>query len=368
MRGYINGIDWINIDPMKYWSFSASYDKEKKRAETETLVRSGDYLGALKVDGYYQRLIKDEDGDCFMIARNRNVKGEIVNKIEWLPQISEWLEKMPVGTCLLCECYIPDNEGSKNTTTVLGCLKDEAIKRQSENNVWLHLYVFDVMAYNGINFVNRTYQERTQFITDIATSLKNQYVEYAEFFEGDQLWNKIQEYLSEGREGMVVMRKDAVVYTKRTPARVSIKIKREIQQTVDCVVCGANPPEMYYTGTHLEEWKYFCDKNFVRLPEGHHEGEDVIPVTRSFYKDMAGSLRLALYNNGEAQYFGDLSGLSDEILSNWGDYVGMVCEVGGMEIDAESGHIRHPKFIRWRDDKLPQECNMSQVLDRMENV
>lgn len=71
---------------------------------------------------------------------------------------------------------------------------------------------------------------------------------------------------------------------------------------------------------------------------------------------------------GEAQYFGDLSGLSDEILSNWGDYVGMVCEVGGMEIDAESGHIRHPKFIRWRDDKIPQECNISQVLDRMENV
>ena len=100
MRGYINGIDWINIDPMKYWAFSASYDKEKKRAETETLVRSGDYLGALKVDGYYQRLIKDEDSNCFMIARNRNVKGEIVNKIEWLPQISEWLQKMPVGTCL----------------------------------------------------------------------------------------------------------------------------------------------------------------------------------------------------------------------------------------------------------------------------
>ena len=362
MRGFINGVDWINIEPMKYWSFAASYDKEKKRAETETLVRSGNYLGSLKVDGYYQRLIKDEDGNCFMIARNRNVKGEIVNKIEWLPQISGWLDNIPRGTCFLCECYIPDNEGSKNTTTVLGCLKDEAIKRQAENGIWLHLYVFDVMAYDGVNFINLTYQERTQFITTISTSLKSSYVDYAEFYEGDELWNKIQEYLSDGREGMVVMRKDAVVYTKRTPARVSIKIKKEIHQTIDCVVCGANPPEIYYTGTHLSDWKYFCDKDFSRLPEGYHK--DAIPVTRSFYKDMAGSLRLALYNDGNLEYFGDLSGLSDDILINWEKYIGSICEVGGMEIDKNSGHIRHPKFISWRHDKDASECDISQVISK----
>lgn len=362
MRGVINGIDWINADPMKYWAYPAGYDKEKKQAEIERLIRSGDYIGALKVDGYYQRLIKDDDGGCFMIARSKNVKGDAVNKIAWMPQLSEWLSALPNGTCLLCECYLPNNEGSKNITTVLGCLKEEAVRRQEENNSWLHLYVFDVMALNGTNFVNTCYSDRAKRVRLMAASLPSQYVEYAEFYEGNALWDKIQSYLSTGKEGAVVMRKDAIVYGKRTPARVSIKIKKEIKQTIDCIVCGANPPEMHYTGTHLSEWKYFCDKNYVRLPEGHYEGDSVIPVTRSFYKDMAGSLRLALYNNGSIEYFGDLSGLSDEVLGNWDKYVGMICEVGGMEIDSKSGHIRHPKFVRWRPDKNAADCDISQVL------
>lgn len=67
----------------------------------------------MKVDGYYQRLIKDEDGNYFMVARNKNVKGEAVNKIEWVPQLQDFMAQLPNGTVLLSECYLPGHEGSK---------------------------------------------------------------------------------------------------------------------------------------------------------------------------------------------------------------------------------------------------------------
>ena len=29
MKGFVNGIDWINAEAMKYWSFPSSYTDEK---------------------------------------------------------------------------------------------------------------------------------------------------------------------------------------------------------------------------------------------------------------------------------------------------------------------------------------------------
>lgn len=62
MYGYINGIDWVNISPMKYWSFTTSTPLEQRKRVVNDAIFSGDYIGALKVDGYYQRLIKDKMG------------------------------------------------------------------------------------------------------------------------------------------------------------------------------------------------------------------------------------------------------------------------------------------------------------------
>ena len=60
MKGFVNGIDWVNAEAMKYWSFTAATPEEKRRQEVHNMIFSGDYIGAMKVDGYYERLIKDE--------------------------------------------------------------------------------------------------------------------------------------------------------------------------------------------------------------------------------------------------------------------------------------------------------------------
>lgn len=363
MKGYIQGHDWFNEEPMKYWSFPASTSDATKKDTVRNAIFSGDYIGALKVDGYYQRLLKDEDGNCFMIARSRNTKGEVVNKIDWVPQLQAWMNTLPNGTCFLAEAYLPNNEGSKNVTSILGCLKDKAIDRQKVTP--LHFHIFDCMAWNGEDFYDREYEYRICYVKVLQNTT---YIHPTEFFSGEALWEHLQMYLADGREGMVIMRKDATVYNRRTPARVSIKIKRELKETIDCVIIGANPPTKLYSGKLIETWQYWVnDMTDTRLDVGAHykeykEGAPIIPVTKNYYFKWAGSFKIGLFDNeGTLHHYGDLSGLTEEMLANWRDYVNTVVEVGGMMLDSESKVIRHPKLIRVREDKPYEECTIDQL-------
>ena len=194
MKGYVCGIDWINAESMKYWSFPASYTDEKKKNEVHNAIFSGDYLGALKVDGYYQRLIKDEDGNCFMIARNKDVNGNAINKLEWVPQLKPFMDALPNGTVFFCEVYLPGNEGSRKITTLLGCLKDKCIQRQ-EKGQKLHFYIFDVAAFKGESYVKVGMKQRSAALDMIHERLGDfEYVEWATYYTGKELWDKLEEF------------------------------------------------------------------------------------------------------------------------------------------------------------------------------
>lgn len=364
MYGYINGIDWLNCEAMKYWSY-ASGKKEQGKKETRDLIFSGNYVGALKVDGYYERLLKDEDGNCFMIARSKDVNGNPVNKLDWVPQFQHWMADLPNGTCLLAECYLPGQEGSKNITTLLGCGTEKCIQRQNAGKM-LNWYIFDVMAYNGVNYDKMPIVERIKELNTLRRTYPHQYIQYAEYVDGELLWKFLQSYLAEGREGIVITRKDCPVYFKRTPARMTIKVKKELRVDIDTFIIGANPPTKEYTGGEIMTWPYFInDRTGEKLPIGNHfkeynAGESISPVTKNFYFDWPGSLRLGLTDtDGKVYYLGDVSGLTEEVKANWRDYLGKCCQISGMEI--WEGHIRHPKFMCWRPDKTPAECEVSQV-------
>ena len=365
MRGYVNNIDWINAEAMKYWTHPASTSPEKKRQEIRNAIFSNDYLGARKVDCYYERLIKDEDGNCFMIARSKNVHGEAVDKLAWVPQIHSFMESLPNGTVLLSECWIPGAEGSKGITTLLGCLKEKCIARQ-EKGQKLHFYV---MAWEGNNYTEVPFQTRVEILHNISHEYMHDFVEYAQYYEGEELWNRLQRGLADGEEGVVIMRKDAPVYFKRTPARVSFKIKKELSETLDCFFTGrAAAPTRDYTGKEIESWPYWVNQETgERLEQGNHyyeafmEGKPYIPVTRPYYNHWAGSLEIGLTDDtGAVVPIGQLSGLTDEIKMNYKDYEKRVIEVGAMELN-DTGGLRHAKMLGFRDDKQWQECSLSQL-------
>lgn len=364
MKGYINNVDWINIEPMKYWSFTNSTPQEKRKEIVKNAIFSLDYIGALKIDGYYQRLIKDEDGNCFMIARSKNVNGDPVNKIEWVPHLNNWLNSLPNGTCLLCECYLPNNEGSNKITTILGCLKEKAIERQKNNP--LNFYIFDVMAFNGQNFLNTPFIQRINYLNKISNDFTSKYVQYAQYFEGQELWEHIQDYLSKGREGVVIMKKDAIVYQKRTPARVSIKVKKELQESLDVVILDANPPTRLYNGKEILIWEYWENTRTGEKLKGeyykeYNNGAPVEPVTKNYFFGWAGSLVIGARKDDKLVAIGSLSGLTEEVLANWKNYKGKVAEITGMQIFNETYGIRHPKLICFRPDLTARDTDWYRI-------
>jgi len=372
MKGFVNGIDWINVESMRYWSFPASYSDEKKKNEVHNAIFSGDYLGALKVDGYYQRLIKDEDGNCFMIARSKGVNGAI-NKYDWVPQLHPFMEKLPNGTVLLCECYLPGNEGSNKITSLLGCLKDKCIARQ-EAGQKLHFYIFDICAYGGENWINKPAEERfegvfdllqlyTLWLSDGNNNINCDVIEFAQYYRGPELWEKLQEYFSSGREGIVITRKDCPIYFKRTPAHMTIKIKKELQETIDVVILGANEPTRLYGGKEIESWKYWentftGEKLNGEFFKDYYDGKGIEPVTKAYYNGWAGSLIIGICKDDKLIPIGSLSGLEEEVLAHWQDYKGKVAEVTAMQImDTENQGLRHSKLLRWRPDLTPKDTD-----------
>ena len=364
--GFVDGIDWVNAEAMKYWSYPSGYKKDS-RAEIRNYIFSGNYYGALKVDGYYQRLVKDEDGNCFMIARNKDVNGKAINKIEWVPQLQPFMDALPNGTVFFCEAYLPGNEGSRKITSLLGCLKDKCIQRQ-ESGQKLHFYIFDVAAYNGENYVELGMKKRIAALELITEIYEKQFdcIEWATYYNGNDLWEKLDEYLSSGREGMVITHEDCPIYFKRTPARQTIKVKKEINQTIDCFFTGKfTPPTRKYEGKELETWKYW-----VNLVSGEHiEGEKYMdfyngapiePVTKPFFHNWAGSLEIGLVKGDKVVPIGYLSNLTEEIKANPEKYRGRCIEVTCMEIQ-ETGGLRHAKMLGFRDDLTVRDCIWEKV-------
>ena len=381
MKGYIGNVDWYNMEAMRYWSFPKSYSDEKKKNEAHNAIFGGDYIGALKVDGYYERIVKDDEGNVFMIARDRNVHDEVVNKIEWVPQFNDWFAELPNGTCLLCELYWPHNEGSRKITTILGCLKDKAISRQKENG-WLHLYAFDIMAYNGENYNKTSYEKRGKILREVMPKYPSPFVEYAEYFEGKELWSHLQEYLASGREGMVIMRKDAVVYNKRTPAHISIKMKKELKDTIDCFFTGhGTAPTHEYKGKEIKNWVYWENtitgkKELGEYYNDYKAGRPFIPVTKGWFYGWFGSLEIAVlkkkegsqvvtdektYEGYEVFHLGYLSGVSEELKTNPKKFAFRPMEVTAMEYDAIEHTLRHGKMVGWRDDITLEQCTFDKI-------
>ena len=374
MKGYIDGFDFFNMDAQKYYAPLNSWSEEKKKDTAISRIFSGDWWGAQKRDGAFYMFLKDEDGNMFLRPRSKNTKGEYISKLEWVPHLYSFFENLPNGTCLLGELYVPHNEQAKATTTIMNCLVDKAIFRQEKDEDKLHYYVFDILADEGESYVDMKAIDRFLRLSDYAQKYRNDFVEWAEYKSGKELWELLQNLLASGYEGVVITRSDAPYRPGKRSTHDTLKIKKELQDTIDCFVLGANPPTKLYTGKEIETWPYwynevenkklidtqYYNQYHKTLYELYVDGAPVVPVTKPWFFGWAGSLRLGVVKDGKDVEIGNLSGVTDEIKENWKDYVDYPIEVTAMEV-MDTGGLRHPKFVRFRDDILKSDCTWEKV-------
>ena len=178
---------------------------------------------------------------------------------------------------------------------------------------------------------------------------------------------------------MVITHKDSPYEPGKRSAKRTLKIKKELQETIDCVIIKSNPPTKIYNGQEPEIWEYwfdestnekilakdFLEKNHTTIYAAYSDGATVVPVTKNWFYGWAGSLKLGLYSwNNALVHVGDLSGFTEEVRKNWKDYIGTVAEISCMEISEDKNGnkgFRHPRLISWRTDKNPKECSLEQI-------
>lgn len=368
MMYLIDGINFHNLEAMRYYSPPVSEAPQKTKKRVNERIFSGDWLGALKRDGAFYKFVKYEDGTMELLGRSKSkTTGDYLNKLDHVPHLQKFFEELPNGTCFLGEVYVPSDEQAKSTTAVMNSLTPRALKMQA--NEPLKYYVFDVLAWDGVSWVDSPAKERFEKLSDIARGWCCPYVDYAEYFSGKELWNKLQLYLAEGREGIVIINSKSPYKPGKRSTYDSLKIKKELQETIDCIVIGANPPSREYNGKEIETWQYWFDERKGLKLQGDYyidylHGAPIIPLTKAYFMNWAGSLKLGLYKEDKLIHIGNLSGITDEIKKDWRNYLGKVVEVGAMEVihgDGGTLGLRHPKFLQWREDKTMTECLYSQL-------
>ena len=376
MEKYIDGINFFELEAEKYFAPPSSWSQEKKEEWARTRIFSGEWYGAQKRDGAFFMFLKDEDGNMFLRPRTRNVKKEFVNKIDWVPHLHSFFEELPNGTCFLGEIYLPSNEQAKTTTSIMNCLVDKGIKRQEKEP--LVYYIFDVLADRGESYLNMKAIDRFLTLEDYSKKYKDEQIEWAKYYRGKELWNNIQNLLADGYEGVVITRGDSHYLPGKRTNKDTLKIKKELQDTIDCVVIGANSPTKIYDGKEVESWDYWFDEahnqkitaseylnEYKRtVYDDYVDGAPLYPVTKNWFNGWAGSLKLGLYNGHDYVHIGNLSGITEEVKANWKDYIGTVAEIMAMEImdNAQGGKgIRHPKLKQFRTDKSSEDCMINQL-------
>jgi hypothetical protein len=365
MSFYINEVDFGELEAEKYWAFPKSYKGDPK-VEVKNMIFSNDYVGSRKIDGAYYRFIKDNEGNMCLIGRNRSVSGNFLNKINWVPQLKSFFEQIPNGSCLLGEIYFPNREGSSNVTTIMGCKEEKAIDRQNAGEK-LHYYIFDIWAWDGESYLDKTIEQRVATLEKCRYFYFNECVEWALNFEGADLWQHLQEVLSIGGEGIVMTRKGTRPEPGKRPARKTLKVKKEIEHTIDCFFTGrATPPTIEYTGKEIETWEYWQEiltgRKFIEPAYPRYKiGEPIKPITKSYYNGWAGSLEIGVWKDGKICPIGLLSGLADEIKANYKDYKMKPIEVTCMEV-LETGGLRHAKLLQFRPDLNHEDCTWEKFM------
>lgn len=368
----IDNVDFHELPAQKYWSFPSGYKRDSK-TETQNMIFSGDYVGARKIDGAFYKFIKNDDGSMELIGRSKSVSGDYLNKIDWVPQLHDFFQSLPNGTCLLGEIYFPNKEGSSNVTTIMGCLAPKARDRQ-EKGMKLHYYVFDVLAVGGKSIYQKNIEVRVETLQmlselrgeEVASNGLEEYVHFASYYEGKELWNHLQETLNNGGEGIVITKKGTCYQPGKRPARQTLKVKKELQETIDCFFTGhATPPTKEYTGKEIETWKYWLNERTGEKLQGEHykeyfNGAPLTPVTKPYFNNWAASLEIGVVKGDKVVPIGYLSGLADEIKANYKDYKGRVIEVGAMEV-LETGGLRHAKMLNFRPDLSLKDCTWEKI-------
>lgn len=369
----------VMVQPMGIWQIP---NGKKYMARDIITEKQNDYFAEIKKDGNWYAASVTED-NVYIFARTISKKtGLLVEKSGNVPHLTETLKKLPAGSYIEGEIYLP-NGNSDLVRTIMGCNAEKAIARQNGKDkkynesigningeeIKVHYYIHNIVFFEDEDLTSMTNLGRYKKVKEIYDDIlcENPYIDLADIIMPDEcnFYDKAEELISKGEEGLVLKKKDGMYYPDQKKAWETIKLKRE--NSVDVVCIGFDKPTFVYEGDNIENWTMWVDKDTYVKKQGNYYGNsNCIPVTKNYFNDWIGAIRFGAYGeDGEMIDLGSVSsGLTDElkenIKQNPNNYLFMPMLVECMEI-YHGTSIRSPRLIKFRDDINAKDCTIEKI-------
>lgn len=364
-------MNYFEMEPERVWQFATSWTKEKKKEKLAEAIMSDLYLGSEKKDGHWHRFVLQNGVSKIQtrgVSTLTNTYGEHQDHV---PHIYNFLkDKCEKDTVLLGEMYLKGKK-DRDVTSILGCLPKKAIDRQEKQKVIF--YIFDVLVWNGIDLSKTMFEDRVELLRNEVTPFvaDNAYIEVAEFFEGDEIYNKLELILESGGEGIVMVKKNSFPEPKVRTAHKTIKIKAELNDDIDAFFTGSfMPGARTYKGSEIRVWEYWQDLKSSEFLKGRYfneyvDGQAYEPVTKNYFYNRPGSLEVGVYKaDGSVFSLGYVSGLTDELKDQFAkdkqSVINKPVLISAMEF-TEDRQLRHPRFKGFKKQGVLEDCTYDKI-------
>lgn len=357
--------------PVFYPMGAVGFD-EKKHSK---LWLDNSWVAERKYDGS-RYLIRKLDGKVSIVSRQPSVStGLPVDKTDRVPHLAEFFaERLPDNSIIDGEIITHENCESHEVTSIMGSDAEVAIAKQEERG-FVQYVAFDILFWRGKDLTSYPYKERRK---GLESAFKNVLSGYKYFLLAPVYYSSpvsdkeriYEEIVKGGGEGVILKNIHAPYQISLDPKKPKkpkdtwVKVKK--YKTFDVVIMGFTEPTRDYSGKELDTWQYWYNPTTGEyttkqnlMPEALKDG-GYIPVTKPFWNGWCGALEFGQYKDGELIKIGDTSGISDDnkhmFSRNPEQYIGKVIEVGAMRQNKKSGALVHPRFLHFRQDKLPEQC------------
>lgn len=330
----------MEVDPMKAkdlqskidWSADDPYSKIEE-------YLTDDWIAEPKLDGARFRMFLGTTGNSLNTGRRSSVTMAYTDRTENFPQFADLVVPELAGTVLDGELMPPVDsidlgggnmtQGSLNTIMSMVNINPKDSQARQKKYGKAIFVVFDVLTVKGEDVTKLPLEQRRKMLEMIMNVLQAREPAMQIALQMPANKESIKASLDQGMEGVMLKKKDSAYIPGGRPNTWQ-KVKS--MSTGDFYIIGSVPGK------------------------GSNAGK-------------VGSLKVAYRGkDGEDVYVADVAGFDQKTREamtdpNTGDvkesYLGKVIEVRGQG-RTKGDRIRHPVFMRWRDDKTPEDTDITQ--------
>lgn len=390
------------LEVEKYWSFPAAYTHEKRQVELQHMIESGHYYYQLKTDGNYGAFVCDFDGQKMLLSRGisktTNDYGHLEDKLFFFDAVASTFNK---PTRLIGEVWL-ENGIDRNVGSVLraSTLKSRSIqdndyyneikstahftakdKRDIETNEFrgkkLKWRVFDCWYYDGIDLLNTPWIERQKYAAEAVQRINHPLVTYVSYKPmTEHFFDELGAIFASGGEGVVCYKDSGIPEPGARTAHKTLKVKQEIENSIDCFIIGLISCEKAYQGGDLPNWDLWENKRTGELVRGQYyeeyqRGAPYEPISRNYFFNYPGAISVGVYdNNHQIVPLCNVAGLTDDfktqLRDNFSAWYMCPLSIGGMMIStaSEAVSIRHPHLLAIRKGDIKvEDCTLDKILN-----